>query len=388
MDFLPDASQVGKVLVVDGQGNVNKATTTQIGDHLGNHTCTQNIKLGNYWLSNDGSNYGLKVDSLGDVWISGRKLGGNGINSDVVIKGPSSGTMEDNSFEIVTRGRKPIRRGISIEEYPSGDMNFWLHSSLSPAAFNFMYNISGGMPKKLASINKNGDVYVSGKVGVGITNPSSPLEVKLPAGVSYYSRVAAFKSQDGKNNVFIVPQLCSYGYNPLSRTGDIGIFWTDSKGSGQKNVNAGFVLAPWSEQGVGMKITKEGKVGIGIAEPTATLAVNGDAYVAGKVGIGTATPQYELDVRGTGHFCTLKVKTQGWCDYVFDESYTLLPLEELEQYIKLHKKLPDIPSENDVNTNGIDVASMNKILTKKIEELTLYIIELNKRIEKLEKHEK
>ena len=47
-----------------------------------------------------------------------------------------------------------------------------------------------------------------------------------------------------------------------------------------------------------------------------------------------------------------------------------------------------VHANNDVNTNGIDVALMNKILTKKIEELTLYIIELNKRIEKLEKHEK
>jgi len=115
-----------------------------------------------------------------------------------------------------------------------------------------------------------------------------------------------------------------------------------------------------------------------------TLFVTGD----GKVGIRTATPQYELDVRGTGHFCTLKVKTQGWCDYVFDENYTLLPLEELEQYIKLHKKLPDIPSENDVNTNGIDVALMNKILTKKIEELTLYIIQLNNEIKSLKENQK
>jgi hypothetical protein len=272
-------------------------------------------------------------------------------------------------------------------------MNFWLHSSLSPAAFNFMYNISGGMPKKLASINKNGDVYVSGKVGVGITNPSSPLEVKLPAGVSYYSRVATFKSQDGKSNVFIVPQLCSYGYNPLSRTGDIGIFWTDSKGSGQKNVNAGFVLAPWSEQGVGIKITKEGKVGIGIAEPTATLAVNGDAYVADKLGIGidlkNGNPKnYRLAVNGImgAKDMYIEVDETPWPDYVFDNNFELMSLSELEAYIAKHKHLPDLPSADEVKQNGLSLAEMNALLVKKIEELTLYVIELNKKLESYEKN--
>ncbi len=100
-----------------------------------------------------------------------------------------------------------------------------------------------------------------------------------------------------------------------------------------------------------------------------------------RMGIGTANPQYTLDVRGEAHFCVVRVSTQGWCDYVFDEDYRLPDLGELEHYIKQNKHLPGIPPEAEVLETGIDLGEMNKKLLEKIEELTLIIIEQNKAIE-------
>ncbi|MDW3192259.1 MAG: hypothetical protein R8G66_07835 [Cytophagales bacterium] len=73
-----------------------------------------------------------------------------------------------------------------------------------------------------------------------------------------------------------------------------------------------------------------------------------------------------------------------WPDYVFDAEYELTPLEEVEAYISKNKHLPEVPSAADVAEEGIDLGNMDKTLLKKVEELTLYIIEQNKRIEQLE----
>jgi len=70
---------------------------------------------------------------------------------------------------------------------------------------------------------------------------------------------------------------------------------------------------------------------------------------------------------------------------VFDKNYRLLTLKEVEEFIKENHHLPDVPSEKEVAENGIDVEEMDGILLKKIEELTLYIIEQNKEIESLKK---
>lgn len=72
-----------------------------------------------------------------------------------------------------------------------------------------------------------------------------------------------------------------------------------------------------------------------------------------------------------------------WADYVFEEDYELPNLKELEKYIKVNKHLPDVPPAEDVYKNGIDVAEMNALLLKKVEELTLYIIEQQKQIDEL-----
>ena len=70
----------------------------------------------------------------------------------------------------------------------------------------------------------------------------------------------------------------------------------------------------------------------------------------------------------------------GWYYYVYNENYNLMSIDELKNFIKNYKRLPEITSEKEIILNGIDVAEMNKILVKKIEELTLYIIRLHDEI--------
>jgi hypothetical protein len=74
-----------------------------------------------------------------------------------------------------------------------------------------------------------------------------------------------------------------------------------------------------------------------------------------------------------------------WPDYVFSTDYKLRPLNELKKFIEVNKHLPDIPSECEVEENGVNLLEMNVALLKKIEELTLYILEQEERISALEK---
>ncbi|MDT8411010.1 MAG: hypothetical protein RQ875_00995 [Vicingaceae bacterium] len=71
-------------------------------------------------------------------------------------------------------------------------------------------------------------------------------------------------------------------------------------------------------------------------------------------------------------------------DYVFESTYKLMPLNELEKYIKTNKHLPKMPTAKEVEKNGADIGEINRLLVEKIEELTLYILEQDKRIKKLE----
>jgi len=68
----------------------------------------------------------------------------------------------------------------------------------------------------------------------------------------------------------------------------------------------------------------------------------------------------------------------GWADFVFEDDYTLMPVAELEAFIKKYKHLPNVPSAAQVQAEGIDLAEMNAILLRQIEELTLRVIELEK----------
>ena len=74
----------------------------------------------------------------------------------------------------------------------------------------------------------------------------------------------------------------------------------------------------------------------------------------------------------------MKVEATKWPDFVFDKNYQLPTLQEVEEHINKYKHLPDIPSETEVKENGVSLGEMQAKLLQKIEELTLYTIELNK----------
>jgi hypothetical protein len=119
--------------------------------------------------------------------------------------------------------------------------------------------------------------------------------------------------------------------------------------------------------------------------PTASNAAITIKANTGNVGIGTSDPmQYRLAVNGDAIFTKIKVKTYAtWPDYVFHPSYTLRPLSDLEKYIKEHGHLPEVPSAKEVEDNGMDVADNQALLLKKIEELTLYVIEQEKQLREI-----
>ena len=109
------------------------------------------------------------------------------------------------------------------------------------------------------------------------------------------------------------------------------------------------------------------------------LMVKGDNN---NVGIGTSNPTSKLSVNGNIRSKEVVVET-GWADYVFDDGYKLPSLQVVEKYIDSSNHLPGIPSALDIQTNGLKLGELQTKMMAKIEELTLYVIKLNKEIELL-----
>lgn len=133
-----------------------------------------------------------------------------------------------------------------------------------------------------------------------------------------------------------------------------------------------------------ISIDETGNVGIGITNPSQKFHVNGNILTAGKVYIGnnnginiSNTANYALAVNGPGLFTKIVVKNyNNWPDYVFDSAYALPTLESVSKFVKQNKHLPELPTATEVENKGQDLAEVQKVLVKKVEELTLYIIQL------------
>lgn len=109
---------------------------------------------------------------------------------------------------------------------------------------------------------------------------------------------------------------------------------------------------------------------------------------SGNLGIGTTTPTNKLEVNGTIRTKEVIVEATNWPDYVFAKDYMQKSLKETEAYIKANNHLPDMPSASEAEQNGIKLSEMNAKLLQKIEELTLHLIDQNKRMQSIEEQNK
>lgn len=124
---------------------------------------------------------------------------------------------------------------------------------------------------------------------------------------------------------------------------------------------------------------------IGYESSSAGWGTNGDLLVQGNVGIGTTNPDARLTINGDVHAREVRVDLSGSIapDYVFEELYELMPLDELEAHIRNKRHLPGIPSGMDMAAHGLNLKQMNLALLKKVEELTLYLLILNKQVRRM-----
>jgi len=129
------------------------------------------------------------------------------------------------------------------------------------------------------------------------------------------------------------------------------------------------------------------------AEALVRIDKSGNIFASQKIAIGTTDlskiASYSLAVNGSAIFTKATVKlNEAWPDYVFTPNYKLTSLDSLKQFIQLNNHLPEVPVASDIEKNGIDLGGTQVLLLKKIEELTLIVIEQNERIAKLELNSK
>jgi hypothetical protein len=148
----------------------------------------------------------------------------------------------------------------------------------------------------------------------------------------------------------------------------------NNSGTGTVTNGYGLYIQPF-----GGNITN--KYGVYIADAVA------NNYFGGTLSIGTTTTQgYQLAVNGSAIFTRAVVKLfSNWPDNVFDKDYKLPSLNEVKKYIQANNHLPELPPADSVSQNGIDLGSNQTILVKKIEELTLYVIQQKEQLDRQQK---
>ncbi|MBQ3594747.1 MAG: hypothetical protein II981_05010 [Bacteroidales bacterium] len=346
---------------------------------------------------------GKNVQAPNTSFVFGRDMVASGSNSIAIGSGySSSAVLTNNVAKSIMLGAGSSSPSITIRQTSAQDLPAFVgvgttspqqqmhingntlisgsgkallfSTSASTTDGNFGIKYTGSGLNFYIPNNTNYLMYIrnNGYVGIGTSSPTEKLEVSGNAKATNVTATSAVQS------------------STLTVTGNVT--FNSLAGSSSKILTVGsnglLSSADMSEVGDGMgnhiattNLNLNGKNIVGATNGTGGIYVAQNGNV--RIGAGTANPTKTLEVNGAIRSKEVLVEVANWSDFVFDKDYDLMTLKEVESYIKENGHLPDVPSAEEVKANGVEVGEMNAILLQKIEELTLYIIELEKKIEKL-----
>lgn len=333
------------------------------------------------------------------------------INTDGTL--PNASSMLDvkstNKGLLIPRMSSSERTGISnpavgLLVYDNQTQSFWFFKTAGWTEL-----VTGGGAGTNYWNTSGADIYNNntGNVGIGTTNPTVKLTIQTPINTTGWTHIGGADSiivSEGIGGVSAAMGTATnhafrLNTNGLGRlhiypagevvvgantTGSFGKFTVETN-------NNSFGISHRSVEG-NILATNIGGTSAGIGTFSNTnmrIFCNSFSRIfvaaaTGNVGIGTDNPTYKLSVLGNIRGTEVVVET-GWADYVFDKKYKLNSLDEVEKFIEQNKHLPGVPSAAEIEKNGLPLGDTQKRMMEKIEELTLYMIEANKKIEKLEK---
>ena len=270
-----------------------------------------------------------------------------------------------------------IRKFRYTEYSPSSSTNWYHFSSILHGGGNINFlthqswnTVAPGMaadgtfdPNQFAQNFTRMTITPLGSVGMGTTAPAQRLHIS-GGNLRIDNPISGGQGTDGRiifgdNNIYI---------------------------SGQNNPNyQGFELS--NKLRIGTNFSGYNANGFELLVPGGAmirrLSIEEKLYVGTKNRIENSMGNFTMVVEGKLGAREIEVKMGSWADYVFEEKYNLKSLNELEDFIKENKHLPNVPSESQVIEHGFSINEMAKIQMEKIEELTLYTIQQQKLIEQL-----